>query len=100
MGWTWVNDLLAPEGRKKDGYMQFRCPYHLCPSNQPLGVEHPPRMKFMQRLSPMVYQYKCKDCGCLINKGIEVPDARGGMQGLNPLLWGGKKAIKHVQNYQ
>lgn len=101
MPWQWVNDLLGQEGKKKDYGAERRCPYHLCPSNQPLGVQHSPRLKFMQRVSPLVYQYRCKDCGCLVNFGVEVPDDRGinGIKHMNPLLWGGERALRHVSGY-
>ena len=28
-------------------------------------------MKFIQKIAPTVYQYKCKDCGCLTNACLE-----------------------------
>ena len=96
MAWTWINDLLAPEGKKKSFNWDARCPYHLCPSNQPYRRAHKSRLKFMQRISPLVYQYRCRDCGCLCNIGVEVPDDRGiwNLKKLNPVLHGGKPDYK------
>lgn len=100
MAWTWINDLLAPENKKKT-YWEARCPYMVCPSNQPFRGAHKPRLKFWQRISPMVYEYKCKDCGCHFSTTVEKPDkdrcfdeARWSR---NPALWGEKASYKfHV----
>lgn len=88
MGWTWVNDLLS--GKKKDFSYDARCPYAMCPSNQPYWGVHKPRLKFIQRIAPMVYQYRCRDCGCIHNQGVEVPDDRGydHIKSINPHLLG------------
>lgn len=105
MGWTWVNDLFAPEHRKKDMSYERRCPYfggvngEGCPSNSPFRGARPARLKFVQKISPMVYQYKCKDCGCLSNHGVEVPWESDDDVRLksNPALYGGKASFKfHV----
>ena len=88
MAWSWVNDLLAPDNKKKDFNWDARCPYMLCPSNQPYRGVHKPRLKFIQKVQPLVYQYKCKDCGCLVNIGVEVPDENNVMlTRTNPLLY-------------
>jgi hypothetical protein len=93
MGWGWVEDLLAPDNKKK-AYWDARCPYHLCPSNQPFRGAGQPRLKFMQKVSPLVYQYKCKDCSCLMNFSVEQPDDYNeGFNSINPKLRG-----QRVQN--
>lgn len=66
----------------------FTCPYGQCPSNLPFDGAHKPKMKFIQKISPRVYQYRCKYCGCLLNKGFDgpaVPEAMWGFN-LNPKL--------------
>lgn len=97
MGWTWVNDLLAPEGKKKHHNWNARCPYYLCPGNKP--VERPAKLKFMFKVSPMVYNYKCGYCGCGVNISVEVPVEQGMMRQFkeNPALHGGKPSYRfHV----
>ena len=96
MGWTWVNDLFAPDNRKKNMSWDARCPYFGCPSNTPFRGAHKPRIKFMQKISPMVYQYKCKDCGCLCNHGVETPWESDDIVRVkeNPSLYGGKPSYK------
>ena len=87
MAWQWVNDLLGPNGKKRDFNWDARCPYMLCPSNQPYRAAHKARLKFIQKPNPMVYQYKCKDCGCLTNFSIEMPDDQNeSLRRLNPSL--------------
>lgn len=107
MGWNWVNDLFAPEGKKKSMDWDARCPYGLCPGNIPLNrkevilfndepILKKPRLKFNQKISPLIYQYKCGYCGCLTNFGVETPTERG-LEGINPALSGGKADYKfHV----
>lgn len=73
MPWDWVDNLLTPDHKKKM-YWEARCPYMLCPSNQPERGAHKPRLKFVQKISPMVIQYRCKDCGNLMNISVEMPD--------------------------
>ena len=95
MPWQWVNDLLAPENKKKDMSWDARCPYFGCPSNTPFRGAHKPRLKFVQKVAPLIYQYKCKDCGCLCNHGVEVPDDSGNeLWRKNPALYGGKESYK------
>lgn len=68
----------------------FCCPFMLCPSNQPISGAKKPSMKFVQRIAPRVYQYRCRHCFCLINKGEEgpaVPEDRWA-QNMNPKLIG------------
>ena len=93
MGWNWVNDLLAPEGKKKNFNWNARCPYFGCPSNTPFDGAHPARLKFMQKISPLVYQYKCRDCSCLVNIDTNVPNEQG-FQFIDPALWGGKPSYE------
>ena len=59
---------------KKYWQHDARCPYMLCPSNQPFRGAHRPKLKFIQRIQPLVYQFKCKDCGCLVNIGLETEE--------------------------
>jgi len=42
----------------------------LCPSNQPFRGAHKARLKSMQKVAPTVFQYKCKDCGLLLNHDV------------------------------
>ena len=91
MAWQWVNDLLTVDHKKKM-YWDARCPYMLCPSNQPERGAKKPRLKFIQKVSFLVYQYRCKDCGNIINFSIEMPDdgninykrMNPGLSGLKP----------------
>jgi len=86
MPWQWVNDLFV-EGRKKDFNWNARCPYHLCPGNHP--VERNSKLKFIQKVAPFVYQYKCGYCSCLVNIGVEIPyeDNKRFLKDINPLLY-------------
>lgn len=70
MAWTWMpNNALA---KKHQMVMdRINCPYMLCPSNQPFSGAHPTKLKFIQKLAPTVFQYRCKYCGCLLNYGAE-----------------------------
>lgn len=71
---AFVNSFL---GDKNKGYQgQYRCPYMLCPSNtddngSPDPGCKPARMKFVQKIQPQVYQYRCKDCGCTSLVSVE-----------------------------
>ena len=102
MGWQWVNDLLAPDNKKKM-YWEARCPLSFCPSNnQDLyeeGVRGRPRLKFVQKVSFFIYQYKCKDCGNLVNIGMEQPEPEkmhfhNMLRNINPSLRGGRPDYK------
>lgn len=97
MPWNWVSDLITADHKKKH-YWDARCPYMICPSNQPYRGAHKSRLKYVQNVAPLVPQYKCRDCGCLVNISIEQPD--GGaedMKRMNPALYGGKANFKfHV----
>ena len=94
MPWTLVNDLLAPENKKKTYNWDVRCPFHLCPSNKPFRGAYPARLKFMQKIYCMVHQYKCKDCGNIFNVGLAAPEELG-VKGFEPALWGEKPSYKH-----
>lgn len=79
-------------GDKNKGWQdEYRCPYMLCPSNtdhdgKPSPGYRKARMKFVQKVQPRVYMYKCKDCGCLLNKSVETaPDGREVFR-INPAL--------------
>lgn len=74
---------------------KFDCPFMLCPSNQPVSNSKPSRMKFIQRIAPRVYQYRCRHCGCLINKGEDGPAVPSDMTSWNnnPKLMSGKPSF-------
>ena len=70
---------------------EARCPFMLCPTNQPFRGAKRPRMKFIQKIAPTIYQYRCKDCGCAVNFGLEVINPQYGEKGMadkNPALVG------------
>jgi len=74
---------------------EFNCPFMLCPSNQPFDGAKKASMKFVQRIAPRVYQYRCRHCFCLINKaedGPAVPEEKWS-QNLNPRYVGGKTSF-------
>lgn len=74
-------------GDKNKGWQkEFRCCYFLCPSNQPFVGAHPAKMKFVQKIAPTVYQYRCKHCGCLINNSVEVAEDGREVWRFNPAL--------------
>ena len=78
-------------GDKNKGWQkELRCPYFLCPSNKPHVGARPARMKFSTKIQPSVYQYRCKDCGCLCNVSVEtMGDGRESWR-INPALVSGK----------
>ena len=86
-------------GDKNKGWQKnLRCPYFLCPSNQPFVGALPARMKFNQKKQPSVYQYRCKDCGCLTNVSVEtLADGRESWR-INPALVSGKPS--YVTNWR
>lgn len=97
MPWNWVSDLTAHGQRKKAHNWDIRCPYALCPSAQPFTGAHKPRLKFIQKISLFLYQYKCKDCGNLFNCSVETPNEINDSKKINPAIWGGKPGYKfHV----
>lgn len=79
-------------GDKGKHFTPFCCPHFLCPSNQPFDMCRPTKMKFIQRISPRVYQYRCKHCGCLVNQGLDGPAVPSDMFSwdINPSLVGNK----------
>lgn len=96
MAWTWVDNLFSTDNKKTDFSWDARCPYEVCPSNQPFRGAHKSRLKYVQKVSPRVLQYRCKDCGCLTNFSIEIPDENYGhdKSRMNPALSGGKADYK------
>jgi len=76
MGWvktfgqTLTSGML---GDKKKLKTSLCCPYMTCPSNHPFKGARPTRMKFVERISPYVYSYKCKWCGCKVNVSDDGP---------------------------
>lgn len=73
----------------------FECPFMLCPSNQPHNGAKKPSMKHVQRIAPRVYQYRCRHCGCLVNKGEDGPAVPSDMYSwnVNPKLMSGKPSF-------
>ena len=104
MGWTWVNDIMEHGERKKAHNWDIRCPVwgnpnplKGCPSNYPYRGANKPRMKFIQRMSLFLYQYKCKDCGVVTNFSIENSNEENDVKVINSALCGGKADYKfHV----
>jgi len=43
---------------------ELNCCYYTCPSNQPYAGARKSKMKFIERISPYAYRYKCRWCGC------------------------------------
>lgn len=82
-----LEGIIGDRGKK---WTSFLCPYMLCPSNQPVFESKKTRMKFVQKLAPRVYQYKCMDCGCLLNKGMDSEAVPSDMLSwnINPALIG------------
>lgn len=104
MSWQWVNDLMAPTGMKKDGHFNAVCTYYLCPGQRPKNrqqvidnKEQPllpkPKMKFIYKVSPMVYHYQCGYCGCGWNFDISVPSEQG-ILAKEPGMWGNKPSYE------
>jgi len=58
---------------KKMWAKRLNCPYLLCPSNQPFEGARPSRMKFIEKIQPYVYKYKCRYCGFYIHYGADGP---------------------------
>lgn len=92
MAWNWIADLFSPDNKKKY-YWDVRCPYMLCPSNWPPAdsdvEKKKPRLKFVQKISFFVHQYRCKDCGNLINFSVEqADDIKQSRREMNPALIG------------
>jgi len=58
-------------------------------------------MKFMQKISPTVYQFRCKYCGCPINICLESVEAEEYMQRQaavkNPALIDGKPSFTFLK---
>ena len=78
------------QDKKKLLHKQCRCPYALCPSNEPFRGARKSRMKFKQKISPMVFQFECKDCGCLTNFCYQAENIKEKMASYrNPALAGG-----------
>lgn len=78
-------------GDKNKGWQkELRCPYFLCPSNQPFPGAYSAKMKFVQKIQPSVYQYRCKDCGCLTNVSVEIAENGQEKWRINPALMSGK----------
>lgn len=76
-------------GDKNKGWQRdLQCCYQLCPSNQPFVGAYKPKFKFVQKISPMVYQYRCKNCGCLVNVSVATDEQGRENWRINPALVG------------
>lgn len=73
---------------------EFRCPYFLCPSNQPFVGAFPPKIKFVQKLGPSVYQYKCLHCSCCSNVSVEANTDGTETWKINPAFMGKKPSYQ------
>jgi len=76
MGWKRVmtNGILGDK-KKLRTYDSIHCPYGTtCPSHTPFKNAHPPKVKFIERISPYVYQYRCKYCGCKFSYDVTDPE--------------------------
>lgn len=82
-------------GDKNKGWQkELKCPYMLCPSNQPYVGAYSPKMKFIQKLGPCVYQYRCKDCGSLVNVSVEVAETGEEHWRINPAFVSGNPSFE------
>jgi len=99
--WQWVSNLMGVEGRKKSFDWDARCPYHLCPGNQPLNrheviylgekeLLRKPKLKLVQKITPFIHQYKCGYCGNLTNYSVETPTENYDIKNIDPSFRGGK----------
>jgi hypothetical protein len=95
MSWGLFNSHRLPDFRKKY-FWDAHCPYKVdCPSHKPEPHSKPPKLKFVQKVSPMVDQYRCGYCGCLVNLAIFIPDDDNqDLKQMNPSLFGGKADYK------
>jgi len=76
MGWMKAfggNFVSGMMGDKKSLRTSLRCPFGMCPSNQPFVGALRTKMKFIERISPYVYAYRCKHCGCKVNVSADGP---------------------------
>ena len=89
MSWQWIDNLFAGPTEKPRVYWDIQCPYQECPSNQPYRRAHQSRLKFVQKVAPHISQYKCKDCGCLMNDGVFEYTADE-LKRSNPAFFGGE----------
>lgn len=75
MSWRRVlTDGIMGDKKKVMAYDQIRCPFGDCPSHIPHKNARKAKVKFVQRVSPNVYEYKCKWCGCNFAYGAINPD--------------------------
>ena len=76
MGWKRVlTDGIMGDKKKAMTYDAIRCPYGVtCPSHIPFKNARKPKIKLIQRISPMAYEYKCRWCGCNFVYGAVNPD--------------------------
>ena len=88
-----LDRVFGDRGRKFNDI--FACPFMLCPSNQPESGAKKPSMKFVQRIAPRVYQYRCRHCFCLLNKGEDGPAVPSEMHAhlINPKLMSGQPSF-------
>ena len=99
----WDTIVSSIIGDKNRGWQNtLRCTYFLCPSNEYRmrellpnydGTMKPARMKFVQKIQPSVYMYKCKDCGCLSNVSVEIDKNGRESWRINPSLISGRPSF-------
>lgn len=100
MPWIWSSGISGD--KKKEFLPELECPWKFdCPSyvsspGVPLPEPKKPKLRFLSRIQPMVYQYQCKYCGMIFNSGHEaggkVREEEWGFR-KNPALIGGAKVI-------
>ena len=88
--WLLPHSTREDKGRQAD----LRCPYMLCPSNQPFMGAYPPKMKFNEKLGPSVYQYRCKSCGCLISVSVRMDEVGREVHKIEPSFASGKPSYQ------
>jgi hypothetical protein len=75
MGWKRLIRESLGDKKKLYAYRDMHCPYGVtCPSHIPFENAHPPKLKWIERVSPYVNKYKCMYCGCYVLYGCQHPD--------------------------
>ena len=66
MGWKrMLTNGVFGDKKKVMAYDKIRCPFGVtCPSHIPFKNARPAKIKFIERVSPNVYKYQCRWCGC------------------------------------
>jgi len=70
-----MTDGIFGDKKKVLTYSDLRCPYgETCPSHMPFKNARKAKIRFVERISPYVYCYKCMYCGCKFNYDVTDPD--------------------------